>query len=212
MTEHPQLKNLYETVIASKYGWERWGLLSALSDCVVNHVKGDILEIGCGESSVYLSKIAEKYHRSCYHVEYSKSGVVNMKATKGYFGENSFVYNGKSDDFFAGTHELEKPFSVFALAFIDGDHQYDYVARDFYHTVQFLAPGGFIFLHDTYPPDITWTSDNKCGTVFELRIEIEEDPLYEVFTFPFTAFNVGLSMIRIKDDREWEADIGTSIK
>jgi len=182
-----------------------------LADCVVKYTKGDILEIGCGESSIYLSKIAEKYHRSCYHVEYSRGGVENMRNTKGYFGENSWVFNGKSDDFFAGKGDLERPFSVFALAFIDGDHRYEYVARDFYNTLQSLAPGGFIFLHDTYPPDITWTSENKCGTVNELRIELERNPKLEVFTFPFTAFNVGLTMIRVKDDREWEAHIGSNI-
>lgn len=198
--EHEGLKNLYKTVIDGQYGWERWGLLSTLSDCIVDHVSGDILEIGCGESSIYFSRLAEKYDRKCYHVEYSKSGVENMRNTKGYFGENSEVFNMKSDDFFE-TGYITKPL---ALAFIDGDHVYEAVANDFYNTVDNLAKGGFIFLHDTYPPDITWISESKCGTVNVLRRELEEDSYYEIFTFPFTAFNVGLSMVRIKEDRNWE--------
>jgi hypothetical protein len=200
MSEHPALKNLFEQVVAGKFGWQRWGLLGALADCVVSNVQGDVLEIGCGESSIYFSKIAEKYNRTCFHVEYSKSGVHNMKNTKGYFGKKSIVYNCKSDQFFQDASTNMK----FALAFIDGDHVYEAVANDFYNTVDNLAKGGFIFLHDTYPPDITWISESKCGTVNVLRRELEEDPNYEIFTFPFTAFNVGLSMIRVKEDREWE--------
>jgi precorrin-6B methylase 2 len=62
--------------------------------------KGHILEIGCGESSIYFSQLAEKHNRFCYHVEYSKSGVENMKNTKGYFGSMSKIFNMKSDEFF----------------------------------------------------------------------------------------------------------------
>ena len=98
--EHPALKNLYKEVINDVYHWDRWGLLSVLCDYVLNYTKGDIVEIGCGESSIYLSKLAEKYNRKCYHIEYSKSGVENMKNTKGYFGKNSQVFNMKSNDFF----------------------------------------------------------------------------------------------------------------
>jgi hypothetical protein len=202
MGEHPELKNLYNTVIENKYGWDRWGLLSVLSDCVLNYVKGNILEIGSGESSIYLSKLAEKYDRICYHVEYSKSGVANMKNTKGYFGENSVVYNGKSDDFF-----IDSSMSPLALAFIDGDHSYEVVSRDFWNINDHLVDDGFVFIHDTYPPDQSWTVDHKCGTVNQLRIDLESLDGWEVFTFPFTAFNVGLTMVRRKKDRKWEFKI-----
>ncbi len=203
MKGHPGLTNLYKTVVSGDYGWDRWGLMSVLSDCILNHVDGNILEIGCGESSIYLSKLAEKYHRQCFHVEYSLGGVENMKKTEGYFGRNSMVFNCKSDKFFEDASTNMR----FALAFIDGDHLYQPVQRDFYSTAVHLAPGGFIFLHDTYPPDKTWTTENKCGTVFKLRQDLERSDDWEVFTFPFTAFNVGLTMVRKKDNRQWENDI-----
>jgi len=202
MTEHIGLKNLYKTVIENKYGWDRWGLLGVLSDCVLNYVSGDLLEIGCGESSIILSKLAEKYNRTCYHVEYSKSGVENMKNTKGYFGKNSQVYNCKSDSFF----EQHQPFEpkVVALAFIDGDHTYEGVSNDFWNTMDYLVPEGFIFLHDTLPPTKDWTVDHKCGGVYKLRIDLEKNFEFEIFTFPFTAFNVGLTMVTKKAVRLWE--------
>jgi hypothetical protein len=205
MGEHPALKNLYESVVAGTFKWDRWGLLGALSDCILSYVDGNILEIGCGESSIYFSKLAEKYNRKCFHVEFSKSGVTNMKNTTGYFGKNSIVHNVKSDKFFQDSSTNMR----FALAFIDGDHLYQPVQRDFLNTLNHLVPGGFIFLHDTYPPDENWIVEHRCGTVFKLRRHLESLDEFEVFTFPFTAFDVGLTMVRRKENRSWENKHGS---
>ena len=120
--EHEGLKNLYAQVVEGKWLWDRWGLLSVLCDYVLYYTQGQILEIGCGESSIHLSKLAEKYNRRCYHCEYSRSGVQNMKNTKGYFGKNSEVFNMKSDEFFERLEVKMARQPKFALAFIDGDH------------------------------------------------------------------------------------------
>jgi hypothetical protein len=201
MKEHTGLKNLYNQVISGKFLWDRWGLLSVLSDCILNYVKGDILEIGSGESSIYFSKLAEKYDRNCYHIEYSKSGVENMRNTKGYFGEESIVYNVKSDDFF----EYERP-GPLALSFIDGDHEYEQVERDFFNVSSYTVEDGVIFLHDTLPIDEKWAVPEKCGTVFILRRELERHENFDVFTFPFTAFGVGLTMVKRRPKKRWEEE------
>jgi len=195
MKEHPALKNLYNEVVAGNFGWSRWGLLAVLSDFVLDYTQGDILEIGCGESSIYLSKLAEKYHRKCYHVEYSKSGVENMKNTKGYFGQNSQVFNMKSDEFFDSIRNADIGYPNLALAFIDGDHEYEQVKKDFINTFNYIVPNGYVFLHDTYPPDDSWKVPEKCGTVYKLREQLEKDNR-EIFTFNRSAFNVGLTMLR----------------
>jgi predicted O-methyltransferase YrrM len=197
--EHPGLKNLYEQVITGNFQWDRWGLLGVLCDYVLNYVNGHILEIGCGESSIFLSKLAEKYNRICYHVEYSKSGVENMKNTKGYFGKNSRVFNMKSDEFFATVNDQR--LVPLALAFIDGDHMYEQAKKDFDNTWEHLATGGYIFLHDTLPPTEEWKVPERCGTVYHLREDFDiaymRDVL-DVFTFPRSAFDVGLTMVRKK--------------
>jgi hypothetical protein len=196
MGEHPALKNLYQEVVSGKHNWQRWGLLGVLCDYVVTFHKGHILEIGCGESSIYFSQLAEKHNRFCYHVEYSKSGVENMKNTNGYFGSMSKIFNMKSDEFF----EQEYLQNKIALAFIDGDHSYEQVSRDYYNTIKHMEKGGYIFLHDTCPPNESWTVDHKCGTVYKLRREIEENSGILSFTFKEnTAFGVGLTMVRIDD-------------
>jgi hypothetical protein len=194
--EHPALKNLYNEVVSGQFNWERWGLLSVLSDYVLYYTQGDILEIGCGESSIHLSKLAEKYNRKCYHVEYSKSGVENMKNTKGYFGKNSQVFNMKSDEFFSALRNADIGYPKLALVFIDGDHEYEAVYNDFWNVFPYVNSDGYIFLHDTNPPDESWTVPEKCGGVYKLREELEEFDYLDVFTFVKSAFDVGLTMIR----------------
>jgi hypothetical protein len=196
MAEHEGLKNLYNQVVSGSFGWERWGLLSVLSDYVLYYTEGDILEIGCGESSIILSKLAEKYNRICYHCEFSKSGVQNMKNTKGYFGKNSKVFNMKSDEFFSSLKNADIGYTKLALAFIDGDHSYSQVQKDFYNTFEYVVKDGYIFLHDTYPPNESWTSLNRCGTVYKLREDLEKRSDIEIFTFTKSAFDVGLTMLQ----------------
>jgi len=196
MSEHPALKNLYKQVVSGVFNWERWGLLSVLSDYVLYFTEGDILEIGCGESSIHLSKLAEKYNRRCYHCEFSRSGVTNMKNTKGYFGKNSEVFNMKSDEFFDSISNADIGYPRLALAFIDGDHVYEQVKKDFMHTFNYVVHDGVIFLHDTYPPDDSWKVPQRCGTVYKLREELEDWPNIQMFTFKRSAFDVGLTMIQ----------------
>lgn len=191
MSEHPALKNLYKQVVSGIFNWDRWGLLGVLSDYILYYNDGDILEIGCGESSIYFSRLAEKYDRQCYHCEYSKSGVENMRNTKGYFGKNSVVYNMKSDAFFK-----EAELSPIAVAFIDGDHEYEQVKKDFKNTMKHIKQGGFVFLHDSLPPDESWTVPHKCGGVYKLLEELEENYYNDIFTFTKSAFDVGLTMVR----------------
>lgn len=192
--EHPGLKNLYEQVITGNFQWDRWGLLGVLCDYVLNYNNGNIIEIGCGESSIFLSKLAEKYNRLCYHVEYSKSGVENMQNTKGYFGQNSRVFNMKSDDFFATVNEQR--IGQVALAFIDGDHVYEQAKRDFDNVWEHIVKNGYVFLHDTLPPGKEWEVPEKCGTVYRLRRELEQRGTMDVFSFPNSSFDVGLTMVR----------------
>jgi hypothetical protein len=195
MTEHPALKNLYEEVVAGKFGWDRWGLLGVLADYILYYnPEGDILEIGCGESSIYLSHFAEKYDRTCYHVEFSRSGVENMQNTKGYFSPtNSLVFVCTSDDFFKQSAAI---LPTLALSFIDGDHTYEQVRKDWINTYRQTQRGGFVFIHDTKPPDDSWKVPEKCGGVYKLREELEDKWDVDMFTFDHSSFSVGLTMCR----------------
>jgi len=201
MAEHPGSRELYDRVavwdpskllFSKEFGWERWGLLGILSDYVLSYTHGNIIEIGVCETSIYFTQLSQKYNRKVYHCDVQQSVIVNCKTVPGYFGPNSEVYCLGSDEFFK-TVQFD---GQMALIFIDGDHLYEQVKKDFDNALKLLAPNGYIFLHDTAPPDEEWIGETRCGTVYKLRREIEANPEFDIFTFRNSAWDVGLSMVR----------------
>lgn len=203
--EHPGSRDMYDTiaqwsacpiVISVAMVWNRMGILGILGDYVLNYTPGDIVEIGVGESSIFLTKLARKFGRVVYHCDLQRGHIVNMTTVPGILDSSGVSYIGKSDDFFK-----EVEFSSIALGFIDGDHTYEQVKKDFENLFDLLVEGGYIFLHDTYPPNEDYLPENRCGDVYRFRQELEDRSNFyreniDVFTFPFGAMDVGLTMVR----------------
>ncbi len=190
--------------------WGRMGMLGILGDYILCATAGDILEIGIGESSIYLTALSKKFKRKIYHCDLSASKIINPLTIPGYLSEDNdyiteyddkvpsarcLLYAGPSDKFFK-----RFAFTPIALAFIDGDHNYEQAKKDFYNILPLVADNGYIFLHDSYPPSVDYLSEHRCGTVYILRQELEANRvLFDCFTFPKgTAMDVGITMIRKK--------------
>jgi len=203
MEEHKATRELYNRVtdwdkealpFSKEFGWSRWGLFGVLVDYVLWAVKeGCIVEIGPGESSIFLTRAAEKYNRKIFHCDIQRSIITNYGTVKGYFKEDATLYVGSSDEF---SKETELP--PIALAFVDGGHMYEQVKRDFDALFPLIVDNGYIFLHDTYPPDEEWLGENSCGTGYKLRQELQKRNDMDCFTFITTAIDVGLTMVRKK--------------
>ena len=204
MEPHPKSKQRYDEIaqwepgtlpFSNTLGWSEWGLLGVLADFVLFfRQEGCIVEIGVGESSIYLTKLAEKYDRRIFHCDISHGVITNYKSVKGYFADNAHLFIGTSDDFF---RETDIP--TVALGFIDGGHMYEQVKRDFWNLFPLLVDNGYIFMHDTYPPHESWTHENACGDGYKLRQELEtmRDKM-DCFTFAYSAIETGLTMVRKK--------------
>jgi len=204
MEEHPGSRDMYDTiaqweecsiVVSKTMVWDRFGILGILGDYVLRYVKGDIVEIGVGETSIFLTRLAKKYGRKVYHDDLQQSHIRNMLTVPGIFDPNGIAYAGRSDDFFK-----EVDFTPIALGFVDGDHTYEQAKKDFENIFDLLVEGGYIFLHDTYPLNDEYLTPTTCGDVYKFRQELEMRSCtkkdIEVFTFPFGAINVGLTMVR----------------
>lgn len=196
MTEpHPGSVDTLQTLSSGRDALERYRILHDFGQYILNGVSGDILEIGVGESSYYLSRLAEKFNRRIFHCDISPSKLVNPMSVPGYLSAKEDIeyfeerdplpslnkrvicYAGSSDSFF---ERLNMP--VIAFAFIDGDHCYEQAKKDFWNTWALLKDEGVIALHDTYPPSEEWTDENRCGDVYKLRQELEKHPDMEVLT------------------------------
>lgn len=75
-------------------------------------------------------------------------------------GEN--IWSTTSDEFF----EKIPGDTTFDLIFIDGWHQEDQVDKDFLNSLQHLAPGGRIVMHDVNPENPEWEHPNRNGTAW----------------------------------------------
>jgi hypothetical protein len=67
-----------------------------------------------------------------------------------------------TDDFFSQNKEN------FDIVYIDADHEYNQVIKDYNNSVDFLNENGIIFLHDLYPPDEYHTSPSLCYNSYKL--------------------------------------------
>lgn len=189
--------------------WHRMGMVGVFADFVCSCTAGAILEIGVGESSIYLTQVSKKYDRKIIHCDVAPGKILNPLTVPGYLSEDNAVItkesmNGKDSRctiFIGDSDDLFKYVKIpdLALSFIDGDHNYSQVKKDFYNAFNCTVENGYILLHDTYPPDETYLGDSRCGTVYQLRQELAGFPWLDMITLPRgTAMGVGLTIIRKK--------------
>jgi hypothetical protein len=98
------------------------------------------------------------------------------------------TFTGTTDSFFAGLNDT----TSFDVIFIDANHDYDYVLRDFNNCIKHCKE--WLVLHDMIPPKLSDTAHTGCSDSYKLlhfllkeRPEIQifslEDPIYYGLTF-----------------------------
>jgi len=75
--------------------------------------------------------------------------------------DNSTFFNMTTDEFFEKKMDLKVDF-----AFIDADHEYTQLIKDFQSTFKITHEGGLILLHDTHPADYFKLRQEQCNTAF----------------------------------------------
>jgi len=197
---HPGSKELYERIgdwhkfpipFSKEFGWNRWGLMGVLADFVLHYTQGEIIEVGIGESSLYFTRLARKYKRKVFHVDVQRTDYENLFTVPDFFDNSNTMYVGTSDQFFS-----DIKFPPIALGFIDGDHMYEQVEKDFNNLFNLLVDNGYIFFHDLHPPDEANTVETRSGDGYIFRKELELRSDLDIITFPTSAWNAGLTIVR----------------
>ena len=96
-----------------------------------------------------------------------------------------------TDQFF---QELDHPVDMF---FIDADHRYESVSKDFWNATQHLSPEGIIILHDTDPIEDALLDDGYCSNSYKIVRDIEASPQFNIITFPVA--EAGVSVVTRKN-------------
>jgi len=177
--------------------WHRMGFLGVFGDYVLSCTEGDIMEIGAGESTVYLSALSRKFNRKIYYCDCGGGKLSNPLTVKGYLNEeNSEICIETSDKMFA-----TRKITPLALSFIDGDHTYEQAKKDFFNILPLTVDNGYIILHDTYPEVESDVDENRCGWVYKLRQELEKDDRFDTLTLvKGCAMGLGFTIVRKKPE------------
>ena len=136
-------------------------------DCILPHL------VGMDESEVYLEIGVDKGKSLAFARYYSGGFIYGIDITDTLQHENAFikgkdiVYLVDGSDIVAKT--WDKPIT---LMFIDGEHTYEGVKRDWDNFSQFVRPGGTVFFHDC---------DSTSPGVVQLFDEIRDDPKWHNF-------------------------------
>lgn len=170
-----------------------WNILRVITDQVLRYRVGDIVEIGMGASSTILAEIAQKYGVKLVSCDIQMGGM--WKAYTDRLFKQHICFIGESTQF------IKKYKGVPAVVFLDGEHNYKTVKKEMDFFLEVLMPQGVLFLHDTFPKKESQLGDNpKPHDVYKARQELERNPDYDIFTWPYSAVDMGLTMVMKHDE------------
>lgn len=168
-----------------------WIIVDLLAPIILSNVEGSIVDIGIGASTYVLSKHARKFARGQYSCDISPRRCewarTDLKWPK--------VFECRSSEFIKRFPDIPV-----AIVLIDGEHTVATVSMEVDFFLPKLSVGGVMFLHDTLPKD-GYVSEvgKRCGDVYKVRQTLEKDHSLYTFTWPYTAYNYGLTMVMKKE-------------
>jgi len=175
-----------------------WTIIERLGDVILQHTEGCVFEIGIGKSTLILKELANRNNRELYCFEISRRKCEWAK------GIGCRTCLGKT----RVTLDLFSDIPI-AMGLIDGRHDSATVRFEANFFLKRLTPGGMIFLHDTYMQSDAKIRDEShprgaSGEVYIVRQELELRKDLQVFTWPYTAMNQGLTMVlKMEENRPY---------
>jgi predicted O-methyltransferase YrrM len=112
--------------------------------------------------------------------------------------DNRIVKEGKffectTDEFFQQNEEK------FDVIFIDADHRFESVKKDFENSLKCLNENGTIILHDTDPTELKYLHDGYCSDSYKMNDYLNSRDDISSITLPINT--EGLTLVKRFNDR-----------
>jgi hypothetical protein len=98
------------------------------------------------------------------------------------------LFTGTTDEYFASIGADTQ----FDIIFIDANHDYDYVLRDFNNSIDHATK--WILMHDMIPPSKKYISPEKCSDSYKILYYMLSQEKFEIY--PMNN-NFGLTLIKL---------------
>jgi hypothetical protein len=117
---------------------------------------------------------------------------VDIKDVRNFKGGDFYLES--TDSFFSHFNEIVD------VVFIDADHNFESVKKDFENSIKLLNKFGMIILHDTDPMEEMYLNPNYCGDSYKMDEWIRENYTdLDIMTLPLT--QEGLTIVKRKSDK-----------
>jgi len=133
-------------------------------------------------------------------------GVDSKETEPHIIGPNEFEFHMETTD------EFFKKFDKSPnIIFIDADHNFEQVKRDFMNSLNCLSEHGIIFLHDTDPISENLVLPQSCGDSYKIHNWIKEEyPNLNILTLPINSS--GLTVVNRDKDRRCLKFLNKNVK
>jgi hypothetical protein len=102
------------------------------------------------------------------------------------------IFHKMTTDVFFGQNK-----DTFDIIFIDADHSFEQVKKDFDNSLKILNKYGIIILHDTDPSEEKYQSNSFCGDCYKIIDHVRENYKdLDILTLPI--IQTGLTLVREK--------------
>jgi hypothetical protein len=102
------------------------------------------------------------------------------------------LFTGSTDDYFSSISKKVR----FDIIFIDANHDYDFVLRDFNNSV--IRCNKWILIHDLIPPSARYSKPSLCSDSFKILYYLLKETNFEIY--PMNS-NFGLTLIKMPADQ-----------